>query len=100
MANDPTKPYSVNEWGSHPDEENDDCWTGEDFATREEAEAAFAAGSEDLDTCYLELDGPDVYKVRKLRNPRPYDDSEWRREIAREEGMLNGMESYNDWMGY
>ena len=23
---------------------------------------------------------------------------EWRREIAREEGMLNGISSYNDWM--
>ena len=24
----------------------------------------------------------------------------WREEIAREEGMLNGIDSYNDWMGY
>ena len=24
----------------------------------------------------------------------------WRAEIAREEGMLNGIDSYNDWMGY
>ena len=28
------------------------------------------------------------------------DNRRWREEIAREEGMLNGMESYNDWMGY
>ena len=28
------------------------------------------------------------------------DDDDWRREIAREEGMLNGIDSYNDWMGY
>lgn len=27
-----------------------------------------------------------------------YDD--WRREIAREEGMLQGVDAYNDWMGY
>ena len=26
--------------------------------------------------------------------------SEWRREIAMEEGMLNGIDSYNDWMGW
>lgn len=26
--------------------------------------------------------------------------AEWRREIAREEGMLGGVDSYNDWMGY
>ncbi len=25
---------------------------------------------------------------------------EWNEEIAREEGMLNGIDSYNDWMGY
>jgi len=25
---------------------------------------------------------------------------DWRQEIAREEGMLNGINSYNDWMGY
>lgn len=28
------------------------------------------------------------------------DNRRWREEIAREEGMLNGMASYNDWMGY
>ena len=25
---------------------------------------------------------------------------DWRREIAMEEGMLQGIDSYNDWMGY
>ena len=28
------------------------------------------------------------------------DDDEWRREIAREEGMLGGCEAYNEVMGY
>ena len=28
------------------------------------------------------------------------DNRRWAEEIAREEGMLNGMASYNDWMGY
>jgi hypothetical protein len=27
------------------------------------------------------------------------DNRRWREEIAREEGMLNGISSYNDWMG-
>ena len=27
------------------------------------------------------------------------DNRAWREEIAREEGMLNGIDSYNDWMG-
>lgn len=26
-------------------------------------------------------------------------DEEWRHEVAVEEGMLNGVESYNDWSG-
>lgn len=33
-------------------------------------------------------------------DPNDVDDDDWRREIAREEGMLNGIDSYNDWMGY
>ena len=33
-------------------------------------------------------------------DPSEVDDDDWRREIAREEGMLNGIDSYNDWMGY
>ena len=36
------KPFSVTLWGSNPDEtDNDDCWTGDDFATREEAIACY-----------------------------------------------------------
>lgn len=31
---------------------------------------------------------------------REREEREWREEIAREEGMLNGIESYNDYMGY
>jgi len=92
--------YSVNFWGSHPDDDNDDCWTGEDFATLAEAERAFAAGSDDLDNCFVQIDGPGVHRVRKLREPRPVDRDEWRREIAREEGMLGGCAAYNEVMGY
>jgi len=93
------KPYSVLYWGSDPDAGNDDCWSGDDFATLSEAEAAFAAGSDDRDDCFIELDGPDVYRVRKLRDARPVDTS-WRDEIAREAGMLGGCEAYNEVMGY
>ena len=36
------KPYSVTLWGSNPDEtDNDDCWTGDDYASRDEAIAAY-----------------------------------------------------------
>ena len=40
-----------------------------------------------------------VYVYPEERAPSE-DDAEWRREIAREEGMLNGIDSFNDWMGY
>ena len=36
------KPFSVNLWESHPDNQNDDCSTGESFATLEEARACMA----------------------------------------------------------
>ena len=92
--------YSVNEWGSHPEAGNDDCWTGSDFATLAEAEAAFAVTPDDSSTCFVEIDGPGVNRVRKVRDPAPVDRDEWRREIAREAGMLGGVHAYNEVMGY
>ena len=92
--------YSVNYWGSHPDAGNDDCWSGEDFATLVEAESAFARNPGSC-VAFVELDGPDVYRVRKVRDPRRADDDRaWRDEIAREEGMLCGCDAYNEVMGY
>jgi hypothetical protein len=101
--------YAVNLWGSHPDDDNDDCWTGDDFPTLAEAEAVFADPAPSFPFCkmadvaYVELDGPGCHKVRRNPSfvPTPDEgDEDWRREIAREEGMLNGIDSYNDWMGY
>ncbi len=95
------KKFSVNFWGSHPDDNNDDCWTGSDFDTLEEAVACFAEGSDDADDAYIELTGPGVYRVKKLRDPIPEtDDADGRREIAMEAGMLHGVGAYNDAMGY
>lgn len=114
--NDASKPYSVCLWGSHPDADNDDCWMGADFATIQEARAAF-----DYPACYgeahelkhwsrclrtavyIQIDGPDVNAVRKIDEPKINDQDDledWRREIAMEEGMLNGTDAYNDYMGY
>jgi len=45
------------------------------------------------------IDGKDHY----AEPHNPNDDNwreEWRQEIAREEGMLGGVQVYNDWMGY
>ena len=117
------KPFTVTLWGSNPDEtDNDDCWTGDDFATREEAirtyreVVMFPDHSKLACACgprgsweYVMIDGPETHEV--TRNPdRPScarhrrglarSGSEWRRERAMEAGMLHGVEAYNDAMGY
>jgi hypothetical protein len=118
------KPFSVTLWGSNPDEtDNDDCWTGDDFTTREEAISAyrevvmFPDHSKLSRVCgprgsweYVMIDGPDnTHEV--TQNPdRPScerhrrelagGDREWQREQALEAGMLHGVEAYNDAMGY
>jgi hypothetical protein len=93
--------YSVDYWGSDPDEGNDDCWTGYDFATLDEARAKFAAEPDAYhcsDTAVIVLDGPDVHEKRKNPGFRPSkrDDSEWRSEAVMQAGMLGGCEAYND----
>jgi hypothetical protein len=113
-------PYSVTLWGSNPDEtENDDCWTGDDYATREEAVATyrevvmFPDDSQLARVCgrggweYVLIDGPDLHEVtanpdqaacRRARRELARSDAEWRRERATEAGMLGGVEAYNDEM--
>jgi len=114
-----TMKYSVLLFGSHPDLDNDDCWTGADFDSREEAEQCFANLSTAFgrtvigDSEYITLVGPwdgsddaDCFapvKEQIRRNPDfvpSRDDGEWRREAAREAGMLHGIDAYNDFMGY
>ena len=109
------KPYAVNLWGSRPDLGNDDCWTGVDFETKAEAEAAYAkpetvAGFEQTlahDAIWIEVAGPGIVKHRRLRPDHPpggrlssahFDD--WRHEQAMEAGMLHGVDAYNDAMGW
>lgn len=107
MANKPTETaglYWVNQWGSHPDFENDDCYTGHDFATEAEARAFLAAGVKDCFVAFLELDGPNVnevhanrfYDEREVRRDRSYGDS----ERAMQAGMMGGCDAYNDEMGW
>ena len=110
MSNE-SKPYAVNLWGSHPDAENDDCYTGADFETREEAEAVFENPWSVFDRTYyessvavFEIDGPDVYKTRENAEHVPTSgddfDDDWRREIAMQAGMAFGCDGYNDVMGW
>jgi hypothetical protein len=117
-------PYSVSLWGSHPDACNDDCWTGDEFATLEDALACYRALAGSIgnfalaeklskvtghDWEYVEIDGPDVHDV--LRNPdqktqgrhrreAQRSNAEWQREIAHQAGMAFGCDGYNDMMGY
>lgn len=112
--------YSVSLWGSDPDTcDNDDCWTGEDFPTKEEAQAFFQAvlaapylhpmakGCGHWE--YIELDGPDVHVVApnpdqetcaRHRRDLAREDRAWRWEVAVEAGMLHGTDAYNEEMGY
>jgi len=111
--------YSVNLWGSHPDEDNDDCWTGSDFDTREEALDCYANPASHFRPCdlrsvtHIELargtrdnnvDGVVTDKVRRLpkakRAKRVDDDREWQHEFANQAGMGLGVAAYNDAMGY
>lgn len=105
------KPFSVLHWGSHPDEDNDDCYTGEDFDSKEDAIAAFKTDADDTSVAYIEIDGlteeelshigiPRVRKNPKFVPSPDSGDDEWRREIAREEGMLQGVDAYNEVMGW
>jgi hypothetical protein len=118
------KPFSVTLWGSNPDEtENDDCWAGADFATRDEAIRAyrevvmFPDHSELARACgprgsweFVMIDGPhDTHEVaqnpdhpscERWRRELEQSTTAWRRERAMEAGMLHGVEAYNDEMGY
>jgi hypothetical protein len=102
------KPYSVNHWCSHPDASNDDCSTGDEFATLEEAVGFFNKPAKDHYIAFIEIDGPDIYLVRA--NPHhnaklaEAEERESRRGEAREHayqiGMAFGCSGYNDAMGW
>lgn len=108
--------FSVLHWGSHPDLNNDDCFTGEDFDSLDKAIAAFKIDAKDYSVEYIEIDGVQDSELAKLGLSRirkngnfnsrqvkadlARDDREWKREIANEAGMLHGVEAYNEVMGY
>ena len=77
-----------------------------------QVEAACIGGEWEVDDAgsKYDFDGDELYpwvtweqfKREHAENMREVeaDNRRWREEIAREEGMLNGIDSYNDWMGY
>ena len=114
----PDRPYAVTLWGSHPDAGNDDCRTGVDFPTLDEAVACYRGvvmfpGEGALpracghDWEFVMLEGPDLQEVtanpdqprqRRHRRERARSDRDWRREIAHQAGMAFGCDGYNDAM--
>lgn len=117
MTNDKPLRFSVHFWGSDPAEENDDCWTGDDFATMAEAMAIVADPSlyfktwrvydaQDTiqSTMYFEVceDGATVQLVKNPRfNHKRRDNADYgSSERAMQAGMMGGCDAYNDEMGY
>jgi len=101
------KIYSILLWNSDPDEGNDDCMSGDDVYTREEALEIYNNPEQHFSpqlmryTVFVELDGPDIYAKRRIAPDLPRDDDDdWRREQAMQAGMGLGVDAYNDYMGY
>lgn len=111
---------SVDLWGSNPDEGNDDCFTGEEFPTLEQARERFsvllASPSEfpshqpAYQVAFIVLSNADGSVWESKANPA-YDaarnaaedaafERECRSERATQAGMEFGCDGYNDAMGY
>lgn len=105
--------YGILVKGSHLNSGEDDIFTGANYSTREEADRVFealergdyeAAGYKGTyPGCRIYLLEDDVL-IRASNIPgkrtETTDDSEWRREIAMEAGMLHGVDAYNEVMGW
>lgn len=104
--------YSVNAYGSNPNNKNDDCWYGVTFPTLAEAEYYYThlptEWDADPDVVWVQLaqGNPNVADVTTIRQMRiktgaaPTDTDTWRHERAMEAGMLHGVNAYNDALGY
>ena len=98
-----TKPFSVYEWGSHPDAGNDDCWCGSNHQTEAEARKqweGFKQTEPGEDDAWYELIGPgvrEVYHQKGWRKGPPQEETctEW----ATLQGMSHGVEAYNEAIG-
>ncbi len=106
------KAFSVNLWRTHPDQENDDCYTGESFDTLEQAMECFFNLDKHFDMVYyrvcpfVELDGPGIHGVmerpgvaKAAKKEAAMDDAAERSEYAMQQGMGLGIHAYNEAMG-
>lgn len=99
--------YEVTYWGSLVD--NDDCITGYDFESEQQARRAFQrdpvwSDGRPIRYCArIKLDGPGCHEQRVNPAWVPTDDDDeddWRRERAMQAGMAGGCDAYNDAMGW
>ena len=103
--------YSVNLWGSDPDLNDDDCWTGEDFSSLDVARNVYTnpefSSSEYFrqraaKAIFIQLKGPNIQEHHRLR-PDSVEDVTDRLDIAEgamQAGMAFGIQGYNDYLGY
>lgn len=101
VVNSLRNPIAVSFWGSHPDEDNDDCWTAEDFSSLKPALEAFNAECFETGVRFIMIDGPGIHLVRESAHYRASvrDDSDWQNEAAMQAGMAFGCDGYNDERG-
>lgn len=92
--------FIVKFWGSHPDQDNDDCFYGVEYESLAEAVLTYNEPA-DKDIEYIEITGPGVYGIRKnLNYSRRKIEIAFDFEYAMQAGMLGGIESYNDALNY
>jgi hypothetical protein len=122
-------PFSINLWGSHPDDDNDDCWTGIDFETLDAAKAWLDAPvfgppevgrvavffSSNYGQLVRNCDEPDgtgldfveeievrknpLYDEKAARRRRAAEDAADRREAQMQAAMGHGVQGWNDYEG-
>ena len=102
---------AVNFWQSHPDEDNDDCYGGQDFDNIADAIKFYMTDPTDTSVQWIEIDLSDnllkQYNIKRYRKNKNFvlpsittEDDEWKRECATQAGMEFGVAGYNDYMGY
>jgi hypothetical protein len=105
--------WTVSLWLTHPDENCDDCMTGDHFATEAEARACAADPNSCFDQvlfsdcAFVALDGPGVHAVterpgvaERARRQAAREAQIDRSEVAMQAGMAFGVDGYNDAMGW
>lgn len=101
--------YWVYLWGSRPEDQNDDCHTGEEFDSLDKALDCynnpwnyFKESYYSSCTQFIELDSQTAHMIRQNPSYKPSKDSndDWKREQAMQAGMAFGCAGYNETMGY